>query len=120
MPITLTTCISCKSEPIDGGGQALAVRLESGLRSRGLDMALVRQDCLWACSQSCTLLIQGTGRTGYLAGRFEPTEAAAAAILDWAEAYAATADGVVSYRQWPEGIKGHFIARIPAEKGDFT
>ncbi|MGH1559316.1 DUF1636 family protein [Caulobacter segnis] len=50
---------------------------------------------------------------GYVLGRFEPTIEAARAILDYAVAYAASAEGVVPYRQWPEGVKGHFIVRVP-------
>ena len=58
--------------------------------------------------------IQSPGKTGYLAGRFEAGLPAAEAILDWSAAQARSSDGAVAYKQWPEGIKGHFIARIPA------
>ena len=33
--------------------------------------------------------------------------------MEYAVAYAASEEGVVPYRQWPEGVKGHFIVRVP-------
>ena len=42
-----------------------------------------------------------------------PTAEAAEAIVDFARRYAASPDGAVPYRDWPEGMKGHFIARLP-------
>jgi predicted metal-binding protein len=124
MSVTLTVCTSCKTaasnapgDETRSAGSILAERIETAMLQRHAEgIELVRHECLWACAQACSVLIEGRPRTGYLAGRFEPTEAAAGAILDWASAYAATPDGVVPYRNWPEGIKGHFIARIPARK----
>lgn len=55
---------------------------------------------------------------GLSCGRFEPDAAAADAILDWVSAYAASEDGTVRHARWPAGMKGHFIARIPAKGGD--
>ena len=69
--------------------------------------------CLWACAHACAVHIRAPGKTGYIAGRFEPGRDAAEAILDFAAAHARSDDGAVPYRQWPEGIKGNFIARIP-------
>jgi predicted metal-binding protein len=50
---------------------------------------------------------------GYVLGKFEPTDEAAQAILDYAVLYAGSAEGIVPYRQWPHGVKGHFIVRTP-------
>lgn len=107
MTVTLTICTTCKSaatralnNDLRSAGMVLAEALESAALQRQTDaVTLIRHDCLWACSQACTLLIQGKARTGYLAGRFEPTEGAVTAILDWVAAYAATPDGVVSRTQ---------------------
>lgn len=119
--VEITVCITCKwgpSAPFDAtwrtGGEILAGALEAAADNQGEAARIIRHECLWACQQSCTVLIQAAGKTGYLAGRFEAGAAAADAIMSWAKAYARSAEGAVPYALWPDGIKGHFIARIPA------
>lgn len=120
MPVTVTVCTTCKLGPgaafdAEGrtGGERLALALESAAAGSAA-LRIRRHECLWACRESCAVLIQEPGKTGYLAGRFEAGAAAAGAILDWAMAYGESAGGAVGYARWPEGIRGHFIARIPA------
>jgi predicted metal-binding protein len=38
---------------------------------------------------------------------------AARAILDYALHHAASEEGRVPFRDWPQGVKGHFIVRVP-------
>ncbi|MDP1731527.1 MAG: DUF1636 family protein [Devosia sp.] len=94
------------------GGEVLAASLKAAASDRIDAPRIIRHECLRACRDSCVLLIQRAGKTGYLAGRFEA--GAAAAILDWSTAYAESSDGAVPYAQWPDRMKGYFIARIPA------
>jgi predicted metal-binding protein len=121
MPVDVTVCTTCKYGPATAfdaagrtGGEILATALEAAAGNQSGQVRIIRHECLWACRQSCAVLIQAAGKTGYLAGRFEAGPAAADAIMRWARAYAESAEGTVPYAQWPEGIKGHFIARIPA------
>lgn len=120
MPVVITVCTSCKYAPTAAfdttgttGGEILAAALAEGAGTPSGDPRIIRHECLWACGESCVVLIQAAGKTGYLAGRFEAGAAAAGAILDWAAAYGRSAEGAVPYAQWPDGMKGHFIARIP-------
>lgn len=120
MDVTLTVCTTCSSaasnSASNGGassGLLLAEALERSAAARPDAPRIVQHECLWACAHSCAILIRSKGRTGYLAGRFEPSGTAAAAILDWTTAYGESPDGQVPYAKWPEGMKGHFIARIP-------
>ena len=69
--------------------------------------------CLFNCAQHCSVHLRAPGKIGYVLGRFEPTAEAARAILDYALAYAASEEGMAPYRSWPEGVKGHFIVRVP-------
>lgn len=124
MSVTVTVCVTCKFAPgqaVDAqgrsGGARLAEALETACGNQTGTPRIIRHDCLWACSQSCVVLIRSEGRTGYLAGRFAPDADAADAILDWATAYGRSATGEVAYADWPEGIKGHFIARLPQLEG---
>lgn len=121
MPVTVTVCSTCKIDPAAAfdaagrtGGEILARALEDAAAARAGRVRIRRHECLWACRNSCAVLVQEPGKTGYLAGRFEAGAAAAEAILEWAQAYADSADGAVAYGRWPNGMKGHFVARIPA------
>lgn len=93
------------------GGALLAAALRE--IADGTGVAIQEMSCLFNCDQHCSIHLRAPGKIGYVLGRFEPTPEAARAILDYALAYAASEEGVVPYRQWPEGVKGHFIVRIP-------
>lgn len=79
------------------------------------DVAVQDMPCLFACQRHCTVHIRGTDKVGYVLGDFVPGEDAARAILDYAAKHAESAEGVVRYADWPQGVKGHFIVRTPPE-----
>ncbi len=58
------------------------------------------------------MTIQGPNKTNYVLGMFEPTSEDAQAIVDYAKLHKDSDSGQVPYRQWPQGIKGHFTSRI--------
>lgn len=71
--------------------------------------------CLFACSSHCTVYIRSGARLGYILGRFVPSRLHATALLDYVAAYLESTDGVVPYGSWPEGVKGHFLVRVPPD-----
>jgi len=95
------------------GGEALTAHLEKVLKGRD-DITIQKQDCLWACSQHCNIIMSDTERFSYLAGSFEPKQEAAEAIVEWFDKHGASKTGQVPFREWPLEMKGHFIARLPA------
>lgn len=114
----VVVCNTCRvsteeRETPDGvrGGALLAAALRE--IAGGTGVAIQEMPCLFNCDQHCSIHLRAAGRIGYVLGRFEPTAEAARAILDYAMAYATSEEGVVPYRQWPEGVKGHFIVRVP-------
>lgn len=118
----LTVCTTCKfskesAYDKDGrtGGELLRNLLEDSRSVRGLSLDIVGHECLWACKHSCAVLLEDEKRTGYLAGYFSPEDKDAQAILDWCEAHDRTEDGNVPFIEWPQGMRGHFIARIPGK-----
>jgi predicted metal-binding protein len=117
--VVCNTCrISAEArETVDGvrGGAVLARQLRVLVEGdpRFAALAIEEMPCLFNCAQHCSIHLRAPGKIGYVLGRFEPTAQAAQAILDYAVAYAASDEGVVPYRQWPEGVKGHFIVRVP-------
>ena len=76
-------------------------------------IAVQEMPCLFACSDHCTVHVRAPGKVGYVLGRFAPDDEAAQAILDYAVHHAASDEGRVPFRDWPQGVKGHFIVRVP-------
>ena len=99
------------------GGALLAQALrEAQAAEPGYEgIAVEEMPCLFACQRHCTIHVRGPGKVGYVLGDFAPDEAAARAILDYALRHAASEEGVVRYADWPAGVKGHFIVRVPPE-----
>lgn len=122
MSRAIVVCQTCKfSKEIktnsDGlaGGEILTHHLEEVLKDRE-DITIQKQDCLWACSDHCNILMSDTERFSYLAGRFEPGREAAEAIVQWFDQHGESTTGQVPFREWPDGMRGHFIARLPHQK----
>ena len=97
------------------GGARLAGHL-SDLAAREAayaGIAVEEMACLFACTDFCTVYVRAPGKVGYVLGRFSADEASARSILDYAVHHSASAEGRVAYADWPEGVKGHFLVRVP-------
>ena len=120
MTITwITICDTCKREGWDPEaqsvthGEALAELVEAAAALSDAPVRTRRVSCLMGCSHGCNVAVQAPGKLNYTLGRFEPAPEAAEAILDYATKHAASETGQVPYREWPEGVKGHFVTRHP-------
>ena len=121
--IACNTCRHASDAGADAGadetGQRSGARLVAHLRDLAASdpayagVAVEEMACLFACKQSCAVHIRAPGKIGYILGHFAPDETAARAILDYAARHATSAEGRVAYGDWPEGVKGHFLARVP-------
>lgn len=117
MTTWITICDTCKREDWDENtqsethGEALAALIED-TPVEG-DVQTRRVSCLMGCTHGCNVAIQAPGKLSYTLGRFEPSSDAAEAIVAYAELHAASESGQVPYRQWPQGVKGHFVTRHP-------
>lgn len=117
--IVCNTCRWSEDAREDDQGVRGGARLAEALRAakegdaRLASLAVEEMACLFNCNQHCSVHLRAPGKIGYVLGRFAPTAEAAQAIVDYAAAYLESPEGVVPYRQWPEGVKGHFIVRIP-------
>ncbi|MEM0988403.1 MAG: DUF1636 domain-containing protein [Pseudomonadota bacterium] len=121
MQTTIIVCDKCnwaedtKTAP-DGrtGGEVLAEMIEARCADAGSAVAVRRQSCLMGCARHCNTAIAAPGKLTYVLGSFEPTAASAEAVVDYARLHAESETGQVPFKQWPQGVKGHFVARIPA------
>ena len=115
----LIVCTTCRGPGrVSGVGAALAGAVAAGAAAPAYAaIAVTPVACLWSCAQGASAQLRAAGKTGYVMGGFVAGDAAA--LLGFAAAYAATADGTVPYDRWPSGILGHFIARTPPPGGTF-
>ena len=103
------------------GGQRLIAEMRAVLAAQGrADVEVVEQACLWNCTQSCSVAIHDTVRFSYITGRHQPSREQAAAILEWFDMHGRTERGEVPFREWPDLMRGHFIARIPPAAGEVS
>ena len=117
MTTWVTICDTCKrddweqrnSDETDGA--ALAALVET--LPPGDGVAVRRHACLMGCGKGCNVAIQADGKLCYTLGGFLPEPEAASAILEYARLHAQSETGQVPFRQWPQGVKGHFVTRHP-------
>ncbi|MEM1160654.1 MAG: DUF1636 domain-containing protein [Pseudomonadota bacterium] len=120
MTTTIFVCDTCSYTPRektgpDGkkGGMILAEKVEA-LAQQIRTVDVQRQSCMMGCDRHCNTAITAPGKLTYVLGMFTPTDASATALVDYAELHNASETGRVPFKQWPQGVKGHFVARIPA------
>ncbi|MGE4321632.1 MAG: DUF1636 domain-containing protein [Sphingobium sp.] len=119
---SVVACSTCRlsrdarddAQGVRGGARLIAaLNAVKAADNRYDGIAVQAMPCLFACADFCTVHIRAPGKIGYVLGRFAPDEAAARAILDYAVHHAASAHGRVPFADWPQGVKGHFITRMP-------
>ncbi|PIE13635.1 MAG: hypothetical protein CSA70_05070 [Rhodobacterales bacterium] len=122
MSTWITVCETCKRDGWDAetasetDGEHLAGLIEGVAVSAGVKTR--RVSCMMGCKRGCNVAIQATGKLAYTLGDFEPDAEAAEAIVEYAVKHAASETGQVPFREWPQGVKGHFVTRhqpVPEE-----
>jgi predicted metal-binding protein len=114
MPATLYVCTTCKmGEALPEGVPAPGAELHAALLAAGApsDVRIVGVACLSACNTGCAISLAMPGAWSYVYGRLTPADAPD--ILDGAAKYAATSDGIVTWRDRPVIFRKQSIARIP-------
>lgn len=61
--------------------------------------------------RAVNITVQAKDKINYSLGTFEATEGDAEAIVEYAAKHAASETGQVPFREWPQGVKGHFVSR---------
>lgn len=111
----ITICETCKGEGWDAeretmtDGEKLAGLIEAA--AAGKAVRTRRVSCTMGCERACNVIVQADGKIGYSLGKFTADEAAAQAIVDYAILHGASETGQVPFREWPQGVKGHFVSR---------
>ena len=100
----------------DGSAEQAVEALDTDQKAK---LRLRPFSCLMNCSRACSAAVSaadGSNKVSYVLGDFEPDREAAEALVGYALGHAASDTGVVPFKTWPQGVKGHFIARVPARR----
>jgi predicted metal-binding protein len=113
---TIHVCTTCRlgDEPLEPKEARSGARLyrELSQRAANEDLEIVPVECLSVCKRPVTIGFSAPGKWSYIYGDFPP-ESSAEAILAAAQLYADAPDGLIPWRERPEGIKRGVIARVP-------
>lgn len=116
MVTTLYVCTTCKAgEPVPEGTAAPGARLHDALVAAGApqQVRILGVECLSACNTGCAVSLSKPGGWSYVYGRLTLDDVPA--ILEGAGKYAASADGIVPWRERPTVFRKQSIARIPPQ-----
>lgn len=114
MTALLHVCTTCRAgEVVEDDTQRPGALLHAALTEMDAPegVKVVEVACLSACSQGAAVALSQPGKWSYVYGRMTPEDAAD--ILAGAAAYAATADGLVPWRERPVIFRKQSLARIP-------
>ena len=116
MTTWITICDTCKRTGWEEtgmqktDGEALAEMIE--VAAAGADGVQTRRvSCTMGCDRACNITVQASDKINYSLGTFEATTDDAVAIVEYATKHAASENGQVPYREWPQGVKGHVVSR---------
>lgn len=112
MRAVLHVCTTCRGlEPTEDDRRPGALLLEALSDTLPAAVEIRAVECLSACSQGCSVALTGPGKWSYVYGRLTPADATE--IAQGAAAYAATADGIVPWRERPAIFRKQSVARVP-------
>jgi len=118
--VELLVCVTCKREvPVLDDDQRPGAILHGELSARDMPEGVTLRpvECLSNCNSGCSVVLRGgPGRWTYVYGHLREGRDADL-ILEGAAKYAATADGLVPWRERSEHFRKNCIARIPPLEG---
>ena len=119
--ICLHVCVTCRPP---GGPEEKELR-PGAMLHQALVAAIARDgapsirlesvECLSVCKRPCTVAVSAPGRWTYIYGDLDP-ETSVDTIIEGLRRYAATADGLMPWRERPEIFRKGVVARIPPTK----
>lgn len=114
-PTTIYVCTACRSgESSDNRpGEAFIAALRERLQNEGADEIIVTAvECLGVCKRPCTAALSGMGKWTYVVGDLDATEHVEDLVAA-ARAYAASAAGIVPWKERPPCFKKGVVSRTP-------
>ena len=111
--VTLFVCVTCRHPDSEGimPGRALFDAVEARLAEAG-DVALRSIACLSVCKRPCTIAMAAPGKWTYVVGDLD-AEVNLDDVVDAARKFAATADGIIPWRERPLSFRKGVVSRTP-------
>ncbi len=106
---TLLVCVTCRSGE-DAVGAALHDTLAARLADAGIAVRPIA--CLSVCKRPCTVALAAPGKWTYVVGDLDARDHVED-VVTAAEKYAASSDGIVSWRERPASFRKGVVARTP-------
>jgi predicted metal-binding protein len=122
----LYVCVTCRGTPpveapaAPRPGARLLAAVEQHLAANpGEEIDVVPANCLSNCQRGCSAAVSGSGKWTYVIGDLDP-DRHAGDIAEFARLHRAHAEGVPEWRDRPEHVRKHTIARVPPVKKPAT
>ncbi|MGA2043528.1 MAG: DUF1636 domain-containing protein [Roseiarcus sp.] len=113
--VTLFVCVTCRHTDREGAlpGRALYDAVEARLADAAADDVALRSiACLSVCKRPCTVAMAAPGKWTYVVGDLD-AELNLDDVLDAARKFAATADGIIPWRERPLSFRKGVVSRTP-------
>lgn len=112
-PVDLFVCVTCRAsgDGSDRPGVILHGEMQRLLAGRD-DVTLHATECLSVCTRPCTVAVAAPGKWSYVVAGLDAMQHASA-LAEYVGQYAASSDGVPSFKDRPKVIRSGTIARIP-------
>jgi predicted metal-binding protein len=120
----LYICVTCRGTAADAPdasaaprpGARLLAAVEQRLTAEGdKGIAVVPANCLSNCPRGCSAAVSASGKWTYVIGDLDP-DRHAGDVIDFARLHRAHEQGVPEWRDRPEHVRKHTIARVPPVK----
>ena len=112
-------CRTCRPEGFTGPdedrpGAKFSRSLVARAQARNLNGRVVVKgvECLSVCKRPCTAAVVGTAKFAYVIGDMEDGDHADD-LINFALLYADSDDGITKWRDRPEVVRKHTVARVP-------
>ncbi|MFC7397037.1 DUF1636 family protein [Chelatococcus sp. GCM10030263] len=118
--VTLYVCVTCRrpiaeadadGKAYDEPGPGLAARLADRLAADA-EVTVTPVACLSVCRRPCTVALAAPGKWTYVVGDLD-ADGNVDDIVTAARQFAATADGIIPWRERPLPFRKSVVARVP-------
>lgn len=115
---TIHVCTVCRRrredlpDGYDQPGAALALALGERLNQAQDGVTVVTAECLAVCKRPCTIALAADGKWTYLIGDLD-IDTHLDEIVGAARSFAASANGIVPWKERPASFRKGVVARVP-------
>jgi predicted metal-binding protein len=113
--VTVIVCVTCRDPQREGAlpGRALFDAVAARLADAPDEAVALRSiACLSVCKRPCTVAMTAPGKWTYVVGDLD-AQAGAGDVLDAARKFAASADGIIPWRERPLSFRKGVVSRTP-------